>query len=314
VTRVRRARRWRALLGGALALGCGPAPADRASPPPDYTRGTWVVLLGTGTPNADPDRAGPATAVVVDNTAYLVDAGVGVVRRAAAAARKGIPALEASHLSRVFITHLHSDHTLGLPDLIFTPWVLERSLPLEVFGPPGIEDMTAHLEAAYAEDVQNRIEGPQPQNATGWQVRTHLVEPGIVYRDSLVTVTAFAVSHEDWPHAYGYRFETADRVIVISGDTRPTDAVVEACGGCDVLVHEVYSDAGFARRTPEWQRYHASAHTSAHELAAIATRAHPKLLVLTHQLFWGTTPDELLAEVRSGYNGVVVSGNDLDVF
>lgn len=312
--RVRRSPRWWAFLGGALVLGCAPAPAGRASAPPDYTRGTWVVLLGTGTPNADPDRAGPSAAVVVDNTAYLVDAGTGVVRRAAAAARKGIPALDARRLSRVFITHLHSDHTLGLADLIFTPWVLERDTPLEVFGPPGVDEMTTHLEAAYAEDVRNRIEGLQPQNATGWEVRTHIVEPGVVYRDSLVTVTAFAVLHEDWPHAFGYRFETADRVIVISGDTRPGDAVVEACGGCDVLVHEVYSDAGFARRTADWQRYHARAHTSAHELAAIATRAHPKLLVLTHQLFWGTTPEALLAEVRSGYDGAVVLGNDLDVF
>lgn len=314
MSHVRPEPRWWTLLGAVLVLGCTPTPVDRASPPPDYTRGTWVVLLGTGTPNADPDRAGPSAAVVVDNTAYLVDAGAGVVRRAAGAARKGIPALDAARLSRVFITHLHSDHTLGLSDLIFTPWVLEREMPLEVFGPPGVEDMTTHLEAAYAEDVRNRIEGLQPQNATGWQVRTHIVEPGVVYRDSLVTVTAFAVPHEDWAHAFGYRFETADRVIVFSGDTRASDAVVEACGGCDVLVHEVYSDAGFARRTPDWQRYHALAHTSAHELAAVATRAHPALLVLTHQLFWGTTPDALVAEVRSGYDGVVVSGNDLDVF
>lgn len=297
-----------------VAAWCCAAPPGSTSEPPDYTHGTWLVLLGTGTPNADPDRAGPASAVVVDNTAYLIDAGAGIVRRAAAAARSGIPALEAPRLSRVFVTHLHSDHTLGLPDLMFTPWVLERAVPLEVYGPPGIREMVTHLEAAYAEDVRRRIDGLQPQNATGWEVRAHVVEPGTVYRDSLVTVTAFAVPHEEWAHAFGYRFESADRVIVLSGDTRPSDAVVEACAGCDVLVHEVYSDAGFARRTPDWQRYHARAHTSASELAAIATRAQPRLLVLTHQLFWGTTPDALVAEVRAGYDGRVVSGNDLDVF
>jgi ribonuclease BN (tRNA processing enzyme) len=272
------------------------------------------VLLGTGTPNADPDRAGPALAVVVNDTAYLVDAGPGVVRRAAGAARRGVRALDAPRLTRVFITHLHSDHTVGLPDLIFTPWVLERATPLEVFGPPGIDEMVAHIEAAWTADVRRRIDGLQPQNTTGWEVRAHVVGPGVVYEDANVKVSAFAVPHEDWAHAYGYRFETADRVVVVSGDTRPSDAVVDACGGCDVLVHEVYSDAGFASRPPEWQRYHAKAHTSATELAALAARARPQLLVLTHQLFWGVSVETLLAEVRAGYDGRVVSGSDLDVF
>jgi ribonuclease BN (tRNA processing enzyme) len=300
------------LLGAALAA-CGPAPGS-GTPAVDYTRGTHVVLLGTGTPNADPERSGPSLAVVVNDTAYLVDAGPGVVRRAAAAARRGVTALDARRLTRVFITHLHSDHTTGLPDLIFTPWVLERDVPLEVFGPPGIEEMTAHLEAAWTADVRQRIEGVQPQNATGWTVHAHVVAPGVVYEDANVKVSAFAVPHEDWPHAFGYRFETADRVIVVSGDTRPSDAVVEACGGCDVLVHEVYSDAGFASRPPEWQRYHARAHTSAAELAVVAARARPRLLVLTHQLFWGVSVEALLEEVRAGYDGAVVPGNDLDVF
>lgn len=300
------------LLSAALAA-CGPAPGSGA-PAVDYSRGTHVVLLGTGTPNADPERSGPSLAVVVNDTAYLVDAGPGIVRRAAAAARRGVTALDARRLTRVFVTHLHSDHTTGLPDLIFTPWVLERDVPLEVFGPPGIEEMTAHLEAAWAADVRQRIDGVQPQNATGWTVRAQVVAPGVVYEDANVKVSAFAVPHEDWPHAYGYRFETADRVIVVSGDTRPSDAVVEACGGCDILVHEVYSDAGFARRPAEWQRYHARAHTSAAELAAIAARARPRLLVLTHQLFWGVSVDALLEEVRAGYDGPVVSGNDLDIF
>jgi ribonuclease BN (tRNA processing enzyme) len=307
-------RRLAVLVGAAFAPACGTLP-DSRMPAVDYTRGTHVVLLGTGTPNADPDRSGPALAIIVNDATYLVDAGPGIVRRAAAAAaRHDIPALEAPRLTRVFITHLHSDHTVGLPDLIFTPWVLERAVPLEILGPPGIEVMAAHIEAAWAADVRRRIEGLQPQNPTGWEVRARVVEPGIVYRDANVTVSAFAVSHEEWPEAFGYRFETPDRVIVVSGDTRATDAVVEACAGCDVLVHEVYSDAGFAGRAPEWQRYHAQAHTAATELAALATRARPGLLVLTHQLLWGASVETLLAEIRAGYDGPVVSGNDLDVF
>lgn len=300
-----------------VATGCTLETRDgneATPPPPDYARGTYVVLLGTGTPNADPDHSGPAVAVVVNGTAYLVDAGPGIVRRAAAAAARGITALEASRLDRVFLTHLHSDHTVGLPDLIMTPWVLERERPLAVFGPPGVEDMVTHLTAAYEADIRRRIDGLQPQNATGWQAVPTVVTAGVAYRDSNVIITAVPVQHEEWPVAFAYRFETADRVIVISGDTRPSELVVEACAGCDVLVHEVYSDAGFAGRSPEWQRYHAMAHTSASALADLATRARPQLLVLYHQLLWGTTAEALVQEIRAGYDGVVVYGNDLDVY
>jgi ribonuclease BN (tRNA processing enzyme) len=275
---------------------------------------TQVVLLGTGTPNAEPERAGPAVAVVVSGRAYLVDAGPGVVRRAAAAARDGIAALAVPNLDRVFLTHLHSDHTLGLPDLMLTPWVLERERPLEVYGPVGTAAMTEHLLAAYDADIRRRIDGLQPHNTTGWATVAREIGPGVAYRDSNVTVTAFPVAHEDWPAAFAYRFETADRVIVVSGDTRMTETIVEACSGCDVLVHEVYSTAGFATRPPEWQRYHAQAHTSARDLAALATSARPRLLVLYHQLLWGVAPDALVAEVKAGYPGRVVFGKDLDVF
>jgi ribonuclease BN (tRNA processing enzyme) len=278
------------------------------------TSATEVVMLGTGTPNADPDRSGPCVAVVAGGRAYLVDAGPGLVRRAAAAARNGIAALAPERLGIVFLTHLHSDHTVGLPDLMLTPWVLERREPLEVYGPPGVRNMTSHLLAAYAEDIRIRNEGLEPDKTDGWQVHAHEIEPGLVYQDSNLKVTAFAVPHANWPHAFGYRFETADRVIVISGDTRPSDAVVEACRGCDILVHEVYSADRFVTRPPDWQRYHADAHTSTTELASIATRARPKLLVLYHQLFWGTDDEGLVREVKRGYEGAVVSAKDLEVY
>jgi ribonuclease BN (tRNA processing enzyme) len=295
----------------ATGAAFGHADARREPPAP----AAQLVVLGTGTPNADPDRSGPALAVVVNGTAYLVDAGPGVVRRAAAAQRAGIAALEPKRLARVFITHLHSDHTVGLPDLIFTPWVLERKEPLTVYGPPGIKAMTDHLEQAYAEDVRVRIDGAEPANETGYRVSAHEVAPGVVYRDSNVVVRAFAVAHGDWKVAYGYRFDGGGRSIVVSGDTRASDAVVRACSGCDVLVHEVYSAEMFVRRAPEWQRYHAAAHTSTKELAALAARARPKLLVLYHQLFWGTDDAGLLREIRAaGYKGPVVSAKDLGVY
>jgi ribonuclease BN (tRNA processing enzyme) len=298
------------------AAGNLPGPNASAAPgstlpSPDSLR-TRLVLLGTGTPNADPDRWGPATAVVVDSTAYLVDCGVGVVRRAAAARRdRHIPALAADRLDRVFITHLHSDHTLGCPDLLLSPWVLDRTRPLQVWGPPGTARMFRLIQQAYSEDIAVRMNGLEPIDSQGWHADVHEVLPGVVYRDSLVTVTAIAVKHGSWTHAYGYRFDTPDRSIVISGDTRPTDSIVRACDGCDILLHEVYSAEMFKRRSAAWQR----SHTSTTELAAIAKRAHPGLLVLYHQLFWGATPDQLIAEIRgAGYEGPVVSGKDLDVF
>lgn len=268
-----------------------------------------VILLGTGTPNADPERSGPAVAVVAGGVPYLVDFGPGVVRRAAAAR------IKPSDLRIAFATHLHSDHTVGLADLIFTPWTLERAVPLELYGPRGIRSMAAHIEAAYSEDVRIRLTGGEPSNKTGYRVNVHEIRPGVVYRDANVTVTAFLVPHGEWKEAFGYRFDTSDgRSIVISGDTGPTDVVAKACSGCDVLIHEVYSVEGFKRRPVEWQKYHARYHTSSEELGPIATKARPGVLVLTHQLFWGTSEGDLLEEVRKGYAGRVVSGRDLEVY
>ncbi|MCH7704446.1 MAG: MBL fold metallo-hydrolase [Planctomycetes bacterium] len=279
----------------------------------DATR-TQVVFLGTGTPNADPDRSGPAVAIVVNGQAYLVDCGPGVVRQAAAAHRAGVGALEASRLTRLFVTHLHTDHTLGYADLVFTPWVLDRAEPLVVYGPPGIAAMTEHILAAYKEDVDIRIDGLEPANTVGYRVDVHEIQPGLIYRDANVTVRAFPVKHGSWRHAFGFRFETADRTIVISGDTIPCESLIQIAQGCDVLVHEVYSQAGFEKRPAEWQRYHAAFHTSSFELAKIAARVKPGLLVLYHQLFWGASEEELLAEVRSGYDGEVASADDLDIY
>ncbi len=272
-------------------------------------------MLGTGTPNADPDRSGPAVSVVRNGRSYLVDAGPGIVRRAAAASRAGITALEPQNLNVLFLTHLHSDHTIGLPDVILSAWVLERSVPLELYGPPGTREMVNHLLAAYSADIRNRVDGLEPANETGYKVNVHEIRAGTVFDDGNVKVTAFAVPHGDWEVAFGYRFDSADRSIVISGDTRPTDAVVTACNGCDLLVHEVYSAERFKTRPPEWQRYHARAHTGTDELALIATRARPRQLVLYHQLYWGTDDAGLIAEMaRAGYARGVVSARDLGVY
>lgn len=276
---------------------------------------TKLVVLGTGTPNADPERSGPALAVVRGARSYLIDAGPGIVRRAsAAAARHGLSALEPPQLRTLFLTHLHSDHTVGLPDVILSAWTLERDVPLVVYGPPGTKAMVEHLQAAYAADIRNRIDGLEPANTEGWKVTVHEIVPGLVLDDGNLRVTAFAVPHGDWEVAFGYRFDAPDRSIVVSGDTRASDAVVTACNGCDLLVHEVYSAERFRTRPPEWQRYHRNAHTSTEELALLATRARPTQLLLYHQLYWGTDDVGLLAELRqAGYAGRARAARDLEV-
>ena len=287
----------------------GPSSGERGG-----ARRTQIVLLGTGNPNADPDRSGPSVAIVVDDTPYIIDFGPGVVRRAAAAYNRGVKGLAVEKLKTAFATHLHSDHTAGYPDLVLTPWTLGRKESLEVFGPPGIKAMTSHILQAYKEDIRIRTTGLEPANKTGYKVNAHEIRPGLIYKDQRVTVKAFLVHHGSWRQAFGFRFETPDRTIVISGDCTPSQSVIENCNGCDVLIHEVYSVAGFKTRPPEWQKYHSNFHTSTSELAEIASKARPGLLVLYHQLFWGTTDEELLNEIKRTYQGKVVSGRDLDVY
>ena len=170
-------------LANIVALALVAVPAARAQQATPKARRTRVVLLGTGMPVANPERSGPAVAITVDSNVYIVDAGPGIVRRASAA-KIAMPRLRIA-----FITHLHSDHTVGLPDLMFTPWVLGRTVPLEVYGPPGTAAMVGHLQAAYAEDIDIRLHGGEPSNKTGYGARAHDVPAGVVYRDSLVTVT-----------------------------------------------------------------------------------------------------------------------------
>lgn len=221
---------------------------------------TKLVLLGTGTPNACPDASGPASAVVVGDRAYLVDFGPGVVRQASKAYYKGVDALRPDLLTVAFCTHLHTDHTAGYPDLIFTPWVLERDKPLQVFGPKGIRSMTEHILAAYAVDIDFRLHGFERANEVGYQVQATEIEPGIVYRDDRVEVEAFPVSHGTL-EAYGYKFTTIDgKVIVVSGDTAPLEIVAQKARGADILLHEVEYAAGIASREPKWQRYHREVH------------------------------------------------------
>jgi ribonuclease BN (tRNA processing enzyme) len=266
-----------------------------------------IILLGTGNPNPDPERFGPSVAITVNDSLYLVDCGAGVARRVVEA---GFPV---SRITRLFLTHLHSDHTIGYPDVIFTPGVNDRIEPLEVYGPKGIASMTEHIMTAYRLDIQERIEGLEPANAEGYIVVPHEINEGAIYSDDNIQVDSFRVSHGSL-ESYGYKFFLPGRVVVISGDTNPSDNLIEYAKGCDVLIHEVYSENGLKKRTEEWREYHSSVHTSTRELAKIATKVRPKLLILYHQLFMNQTEEMLLREITEHYDGEVISGNDLDEF
>ena len=312
------------------------APAYRhpvLQPPQERPTRTRVVLLGTGTPVPDPERSGPATAIVVDDRAYLIDFGPGVVRRAKAAVLdRHIDALDPGRLTIAFVTHLHSDHTAGYSDLIFTGWTAGRRTPLEVYGPTGLHSMTEHLLQAYRIDIETRTnaEGDQRGSPDGWKVNAHEIKTGVVYRDAKVSVTAFPTKHA--LESYGYRFDTPDRHIVISGDTSPTEEIVNACHGCDVLIHEARAMEMFARLPEDRRSFGAKNHTTSEQLAALATRARPGLLIVYHAWIsvWPSgdasetltltngglhsTPDVLRKEIASRYHGRFVIGQDLDVY
>ena len=263
---------------------------------------TQIILLGTGTPYPDPHASGPATAVVVGQRVFLFDAGTGVMRQVNAA---GLPL---TGPEATFITHLHSDHTLGYPDLILTSWIMQRRKPLEVYGPVGLQRMTNHLLAAFSEDIEVRTRGLEREVPQWLHVRVHEIQPGVIYDRDGVRVTAI--------RAFAYRVDTPDRSILISGDTAPSKALMTAAKDIDTLVHEVYLSTNLK---PEdrpggklWPQYMREFHTSERELGDIAAKANCKTLILTHIVPFDGTDEQLLSGIRSaGYTGNVIVGKDL---
>ncbi|HMA21953.1 MAG TPA: MBL fold metallo-hydrolase [Gemmatimonadaceae bacterium] len=294
----------------ALVLSAGVAHAQNPIVSSPVTR-TQVVVLGSGTPVADPDRFGPAVVIVVDSSVYLFDAGVGVVRRWAGALKNGVAPLNPAGIRTAFITHLHTDHTLGLPELIFSSWTLSNdSRPFDLYGPPGLRAMTRHILEAYEEDIEIRTgAGGEKANSGPPVVRAHEIDSGVVYHDRLVSVTAFPVKHGTWKHAFGYRVQTPDKVIVLSGDTSPSETVARECSGCDILVHEGGSVTDSAA-TPYFRKFH----TTVEGLARIANMAKPKMLVLYHQRPTSPATARAYALLKTLYSGSLVVARDLDVF
>jgi ribonuclease BN (tRNA processing enzyme) len=287
-----------------------PARPVTAQAPADTTT---LILLGTGTPVPSPAAQGPATAITVGDRIFLFDAGAGVMRQMAAA---GLP-YRGGPITAVFLTHLHSDHTLGLPDVILTSWVMGRRRPLPIVGPPGTAEMADHLLAAWREDITVRTDGLEHGAPGGERVTVSETKGGVVYDSAGVRITAVPVPHGSWTWSFAYRIDAPDRSIVISGDTRPSEALVEAARGADLLLHEAYPESRLKPEPrpggEEWVNYMRSFHTSDRELGRIAARVRPGRLVLYHVVRMAGTDEELLAGIRAGgFDGPVAIGKDLE--
>lgn len=286
-----------------------------------------LVLLGTGTPNAEPWANGPSCAVIAGGRAFLVDCGPGVVRGCTGAYYLGIDELRPDLIRHVFLTHLHSDHTGGLADLILTPWVLDRKESLHVHGPRGTADMVSHILRAYKADIDYRIDGPEPISPAGIKTIPHEIHSGMVYADDHVVINAYWVSH-GLLESFAYVFLSEGKKIVISGDTTALENMKSIAEGADILVHEAEYTAGLAERSEDWQNYHRKIHTMSTDLADIINAARPKLTITTHRIlhlnYYGDErisrdeiefrENELLKEITGKTDLTVVNGHDLDVY
>jgi ribonuclease Z len=291
--------------GAPLGLVQHPPAVGVAAAPPAVTSPIAVLLLGTGYPRPDPARGGPATAIVAGGQWFVVDAGRGVTMRIAATS------LRYDAMKAVFLTHLHSDHTAGLPDLFDTSWQFGRIKPLELFGPRGTERLSAAMLSFFADDIHYRRDLLEKHPAAGATIRTHVVEEGVVYDDRRVRVTAFAVDHRPVQPAFGYRFESGGKTIVVSGDTRPTPNLIKYARGADILVLEAYLPEWFEKvDKPEVAARLEHYHTSADEAGRIAAEAGVRTLVLTH-LIPGNADATFLARASKSFKGKIIVGRDL---
>ena len=277
-----------------------------------------VILLGTaGGPTINAERLGISTLVVAGTEQLLFDAGRGLTF---GLARLSIPA---STVTKVFLTHLHSDHIVSVPELFLFPWASQgRKTPLRIWGPEGTSAMTAKLNEAFAFDIHTRRDVDEKFSPDGITIVATDVTEGIVYEASGVKVTAFLVDHGPVKPALGYRVDYGGHSVVFSGDTKPSDNLVKFARGADVLIHEVGRSKddpalvgppdellpGLAGTTRGQAKTVAEHHTDAAEAARVFQRINPRLAVFSHA---NSSPVETLATVRRGYAGRVEFGSDL---
>ncbi len=290
---------------------------------------TVVVMLGSGGVTPNPHRHGPSAAVIVNNTTYMIDAGEGIWRGLAWAAISH-PELVGEHLApkritRLFLTHLHSDHTVGLPSLWLLPWAYGREEPLTVYGPVGSKKMMDHLLEAYEGDLNERRFGSEAKarEPDGWKVITHEIEEdGLVYEDNNIKIEAYHHRHGNFKQNFAYRMTTDDRVIAWAGDGRVEGQLGKAAENADILFCELSTEdmvgnANWGGKTlEEKEKTIWSYHIRPKELAAFATEMKVKQLVTMHERNYTDpyVPDALMDEFKRDYKGVVYSSRDGDVY
>jgi len=302
---------------GLLVLFLGPAVNAQTKADSDFK----VTLLGTGTPIPIPDRFGPSTLVEAGNQKLLFDAGRGAtIRLRQISATKGTGMIMAK-IDALFLTHYHSDHTLGIPDLWLTGWLgNSRKEPFRLIGPVGAKSLMANLENAYALDIKIRLEDEKLPPAGIATVVEEFEKDGVVYDKDGVKVIAFTVDHgAAIKPAVGYRIEYKGRAAVISGDTRYDPNVIKYGTGVDLLIHEVCIARPELLSNPYIQRV-VDHHTSPREAGQVFSLAKPKLAVYSHLVFLGgsavppATIDDLVAGTRETYDGPLQVGADLMSF
>jgi len=260
--------------------------------------GIKVTLLGTGTPFPNAERFGSAILVEGAGTKLLFDCGRGVVIRLTQA---GVSPKE---IDALFLTHLHSDHVVGIPDLWLSGWLLGRSKPLPIWGPQGTSSMAKHLAQAFGFDIHIRQAAPDPLPAEGVEIDAKEIEQGEIFNDGLARVSAFLVDHGAVKPAFGYRVDSAGHSVVISGDTKFCQTLVDFARGADCLIHAAWS-AGWKNPAPPSMRSIASAEDAGRVFAIVK----PKLGVIYHY----KTEEGLSDAVRKEYNGPFVIAKDLMV-
>ena len=274
-----------------------------------------VTLLGTSTPNPLPDRFGPSTLVEAGSEKLLFDCGRGSTIRLW---QLKVPL----GAVKLFITHLHSDHTVGIPDLWLTGFTTmpygQRKAPFAVRGPKGTVEMMSYLEKAYAADVENRREVRPDISAEQVAIAAKDIQQGVAYNQNDVRVTAFKVKHAKLKEAFGFRIDYDGRAVVISGDMAPNENFVKYAQGADVVLHEV----GVARpelleRAPEIRELIKTHHSTPEDAARDFARIKPKLAVYTHYTrprrddIPEVTIPEILSRTRAIYSGRLEAGEDL---